>query len=642
MQQKVKDATAVIETAIDSEGNTTGTITTDQILGFSDAVSGNSTVQEAAKGNLKIEGELTAVSARVGTIETNYIKAEEADLKYANIDLANIKKGSITTAMIGTGVVGTAQIADSSITDAKIVELTANKITAGTLSVERLEIRGSTNSIVYGLNNITGALQAQSVDTLNGEILTPRTITADKIVAQSITGNEIAAKTILANNIDVMDLFAQEITATGTIRGANLVGATGEFSGCIKATSGKIACLDISEEQMYASFSNGTQMDYCFSKSYFVASAITDNGETRAYFYADTEKTVPGINGRAVIFGNDRVDIRTNGGIYFAKEGAASLVEITADGNLLTAGNIEEAGLLLSEKYAEKSHKHDWDEITNKPTSIASADVATHALLPRVGTDVNANGRPAANRAYWREYNSGCSYLPSAHWYHIFTAQGSDDNYTTQLALGMGTDKMAYRRRASGTWGDWREVPLLSKNGDLTVPAALRPTSGIYDENGNTNTTTNLNYACYVTSNSRIARYASSSKRYKHDITETFDVTCRPEALYDLPVVTYRYNDGYCPDEPHGEKLHIGFIAEDVDRLFSAGCGYRDGVPENWNIMEIVPGMMKLIQNQHSDIIKQSTRQDAAETRMESLQYQLQQAFAEIAALKRQLQAAQA
>lgn len=112
--------------------------------------------------------------------------------------------------------------------------------------------------------------------------------------------------------------------------------------------------------------------------------------------------------------------------------------------------------------------------------------------------------------------------------------------------------------------------------------------------------------------------------------------------MYDLPVVTYRYNDGYCQDEPHGEKLHIGFIAEDVDRLYPAGCGYRDGVPENWNIMEVVPGMLKLIQDQHKDIIKQSTRQDAVESRMNSLQYQLQQAFTEIATLKRKLKAAQA
>lgn len=225
-------------------------------------------------------GELTAVNAEIDALRAGSITTDYLEAHYASIDLANIAAGTIKTAMIDTGAIQSAQIADGSITDAKIVELTANKITAGTLSVERLEIRGSANSIVYALNNITGALQAQNVDTLNGEILTPRTITADKIVANSITGNEIAAKTITANNIvansitgdeiqantidtihmkadcitadkiNITDLFAQDITATGTIRGVNLVGATGSFSGDVTtsniiADGGKIAGWDI-------------------------------------------------------------------------------------------------------------------------------------------------------------------------------------------------------------------------------------------------------------------------------------------------------------------------------------------------------------------------------------------------------------
>lgn len=128
--------------------------------------------------------------------------------------------------------------------------------------------------------------------------------------------------------------------------------------------------------------------------------------------------------------------------------------------------------------------------------SVKSAGVTTHMAMPRVATDVNANGRPALNRAFWREYNPACDYLPDANWYHIFTGQGADDAFTTQLALGMTTTKVAYRCRNAGTWGDWREIPLLSKIGDLTIPAGLYPTTGIYDKHGYANTTTNLNYAC--------------------------------------------------------------------------------------------------------------------------------------------------
>lgn len=214
IQSRLKEAASIIEAVKNMDGsingNTVDKVTIDQILGFKDGVESEIKTGETITG---IVGEISATKAQIGTIESTYLKVTEADIKYAMIDLANIKNASIKTAMIDVGAVNTAQIADGSITDAKIVELTANKITAGTLSVERLEIRGSNKSIVYALNNITGALQSQNVDTLNGEILTPRTITADKIVAQSITGNEIAAKTILANHIDVVDLFAQKIEA---------------------------------------------------------------------------------------------------------------------------------------------------------------------------------------------------------------------------------------------------------------------------------------------------------------------------------------------------------------------------------------------------------------------------------------------
>ena len=97
MQQKVKDATAVIETAIDSEGNTTGTVTTDQILGFSDAVSGNSTVQESVKENLRISGELDVLKEKVGTIDANYLKAAEAEIKYATIENLNVVNQKVQT-----------------------------------------------------------------------------------------------------------------------------------------------------------------------------------------------------------------------------------------------------------------------------------------------------------------------------------------------------------------------------------------------------------------------------------------------------------------------------------------------------------------------------------------------------------------
>ena len=167
---------------------------------------------------------IKAVMADIGaltvdTADARYLTADRADIRYADITLANVKNGAIGTALIAEGAIGTTQIKDGSITSAKIVELTANKITAGTLSVERLCITGSDQSIIYAINN-SGTLISQNVDTIDGNVLTKRSITADCIVAGAITAKELAASCIITNHltanavtaakIDVADLVASD------------------------------------------------------------------------------------------------------------------------------------------------------------------------------------------------------------------------------------------------------------------------------------------------------------------------------------------------------------------------------------------------------------------------------------------------
>lgn len=104
------------------------------------------------------------------------------------------------------------------------MDLTANKINAGTLSVERLIIRGSDQSLIYAINNM-GELVSAQVDTIDGYVLTERTITADKIIAHSITANELAAQTITANEILAGTITGNEIAAA-SIAGSNIKAGT--------------------------------------------------------------------------------------------------------------------------------------------------------------------------------------------------------------------------------------------------------------------------------------------------------------------------------------------------------------------------------------------------------------------------------
>ena len=163
---------------------------------IANAAIGAAHIQEAAIGSAHIQ------EAAIGT----------AHIQDAAIGTAQIALGAITTALIEQGAVGTAQIADASITDAKIVELSANRITAGTLSVERLVIVGSEESIVFAINEANGTAQL-SQTTIDGGSLTERSITADRIVAGAITANEIAAATILANNIAAGAITSEKIMA---------------------------------------------------------------------------------------------------------------------------------------------------------------------------------------------------------------------------------------------------------------------------------------------------------------------------------------------------------------------------------------------------------------------------------------------
>lgn len=85
-----------------------------------------------------------------------------------------------------------------------------------------------------------------------------------------------------------------------------------------------------------------------------------------------------------------------------------------------------------------------------------TAAYASRLVLPRVTADVSY--QPGNGIYEVKEFSNTSTNLPSAHWYHVFTGQGSDANYNTQLALGMTTEQIHYRYRSGGTWGSWHRV----------------------------------------------------------------------------------------------------------------------------------------------------------------------------------------
>lgn len=93
-----------------------------------------------------------------------------------------------------------------------------------------------------------------------------------------------------------------------------------------------------------------------------------------------------------------------------------------------------------------------------------------------------------------------------------------------------------------------------------------------------------------------------SSKRYKKNITDINLEKYNVQKLYDLKIKQFEYKPEFAEHVPiKGEQ--IGIIAEDVKELFPNACLYNlNGQVENWSERIIIPAMLKLIQEQHTEI----------------------------------------
>ena len=166
---------------------------------------------------------ITELNANVANIEKAYIKKVEADKIYAKTaDVDTLLAGYVKSdvASIGTlfnkvGLIDRATIVDGHITGyLDAVEINANNITAGTLVADRILLKAPEGSdqkgLLYAINQF-GNIESTSVDTIDGNILTDRTITADKLIANSITANELDVDKIFGNEAILNKIVAQQI-----------------------------------------------------------------------------------------------------------------------------------------------------------------------------------------------------------------------------------------------------------------------------------------------------------------------------------------------------------------------------------------------------------------------------------------------
>lgn len=133
----------------------------------------------------------------------------------------------------------------------------------------------------------------------------------------------------------------------------------------------------------------------------------------------------------------------------------------------------------------------------------------------------------------------------------------------------------------------------------VTISSSSLKHVGVYD------TTVSSGSQLRISADGTIQRYSSSSKRYKKDVTDIIPSELNPQKLYDLNIVSYKYLDHYLPANDQRYKHNIlGFIAEDVYEKYPEACNLNDdGLPEMWEINILFPAALKLIQEQHKEII---------------------------------------
>lgn len=103
---------------------------------------------------------------------------------------------------------------------------------------------------------------------------------------------------------------------------------------------------------------------------------------------------------------------------------------------------------------------------------------------------------------------------------------------------------------------------------------------------------------------------SSSSRRYKHSITDLNDATLDPHRLLELPVRQFEYNEEHSTQyyDMRGKTLP-GFIAEEVEEIYPAATIHdTEGNIESWDERRIIPGMLALIQEQAKKIEKLEKR----------------------------------
>ena len=126
---------------------------------------------------------LAANDASIKDLYAKKLSAEDAEITYANIDFSNIGKAAIEQFYATSGIIKDLVIGDQTVTGELVgVTIKGDLIEGGTVVADKLVVKGE-DGLYYKLNTDGVTTEAEQTDynSLNGSIITAKSITATKI-----------------------------------------------------------------------------------------------------------------------------------------------------------------------------------------------------------------------------------------------------------------------------------------------------------------------------------------------------------------------------------------------------------------------------------------------------------------------------
>ena len=301
--------------------------------------------------------------------------------------------------------------------------------------------------------------------------------------------------------------------------------------------------------------------------------------------------------------------------------------EITTSGGvrvLKTTGDYTETG------YSIQTFAHGTSNMQTRFTIAAQAYGAIGTSLVFETNGVNANKAPQLHYKVESDYDSGLWISNGGinfESYKLNTSSASTDTFLDIKCDGVywgnnrwnsgSSDGVVYN--TSGTWSDYNS-PMFKIRPSFICMGVTTTYSG--------NTPTAGKPSIYITSSAEKINFkqvefvSSSSERYKENITENIDEELDAHRLYKLQMKQFVYRDDYenLQYRDMKGKTLPGFIAEDVSEIYPTAVIYNEAKEvESWDERRIIPGMLKLIQEQHEEIENLKERISKLETVVASL-----------------------